>query len=111
MKLAKLFLYSVMVVSLPACTESINTELVSDATTEKESAHTEAAKYIAVSRKDYQEKLHGFWLGQSIANWTGLVTEMDKVGTPATMPFYTDEDWAVRIYPQCGGKGYLIVIP
>ena len=47
---------------------------------------------IKISRADYQEKLHGFWLGQNIANWTGLITEMDKVGTPETMPFYTDED-------------------
>lgn len=46
-----------------------------------------------VSRSNYLEKLHGFWLGQSIANWTGLVTEMDKVGTKETMPFYTDDDW------------------
>jgi len=105
MKLAKLFLYSVMVVSLPACTESINTELVSDSTTEKESAHTEAAKYITVSRTGYQEKLHGFWLGQSIANWTGLVTEMDKVGTPETMPFYTDEDWGSKDLPAVWGEG------
>ena len=48
---------------------------------------------IKISRATYQDKLQGFWLGQSIANWTGLITEMDKVGTPATMPFYTDEDW------------------
>lgn len=48
---------------------------------------------IKISRSEYQEKLHGFWLGENIANWTGLITEMDKVGTPETMPFYTDEDW------------------
>jgi len=46
-----------------------------------------------ISRAEYSEKLQGFWLGQNIANWTGLITEMDKVGTPETMPFYTDEDW------------------
>ncbi|MDG1751938.1 MAG: ADP-ribosylglycohydrolase family protein [Thalassotalea sp.] len=51
---------------------------------------------IKISRADYQEKLHGFWLGQNIANWTGLITEMDKVGTPETMPFYTDEDWGSK---------------
>jgi|TARA_B110000259_G_C13980241_1_gene388337 hypothetical protein len=48
---------------------------------------------ISISRAEYSEKLQGFWLGQNIANWTGLITEMDKVGTPQTMPFYTDEDW------------------
>lgn len=51
---------------------------------------------IRVSRAAYQEKLHGFWLGQNIANWTGLITEMDKVGTDKTMPFYTDDDWGKK---------------
>jgi hypothetical protein len=49
-----------------------------------------------ISRDHYQNKLEGFWLGQNIANWTGLITEMDKVGTPQTMPFYTDNDWGSR---------------
>ena len=35
---------------------------------------------LVLSRLEYKEKLHGFWLGQCIANWTGLVTEMDKIG-------------------------------
>lgn len=35
---------------------------------------------IQISRKAYADKLYGFWLGQCIANWTGLVTEMDKIG-------------------------------
>ena len=48
---------------------------------------------LVISRADYANSLQGFWLGQNIANWTGLITEMDKVGTPATMPFYTDTDW------------------
>ena len=33
-----------------------------------------------ISRTEYPEKLYGFWPGQCIANWTGLVTEMDKIG-------------------------------
>lgn len=33
-----------------------------------------------ISREAYYDKLYGFWLGQCIANWTGLVTEMDKIG-------------------------------
>ena len=49
-----------------------------------------------ISRDQYQLKLEGFWLGQNIANWTGLITEMDKVGTPKTMPFYTDNDWGAK---------------
>ncbi len=49
-----------------------------------------------VSRLEYREKLYGFWLGQCIANWTGLVTEMDKIGNIGevrTGPFYTRDDW------------------
>ena len=33
-----------------------------------------------ISRAEYGDRLYGFWLGQCIANWTGLVTEMDKIG-------------------------------
>ena len=50
--------------------------------------------FTKISRSYYAEKLQGFWLGQNIGNWTGLITEMDKVGTPETLPFYTDTDWA-----------------
>ena len=45
---------------------------------------------------DYARRLHGFWLGQCVANWTGLVTEMDKIGNVGeikTGPFYTRADW------------------
>ena len=28
---------------------------------------------LTLSRNTYKEKLQGFWLGQCIANWTGLV--------------------------------------
>ncbi|MFT5452251.1 MAG: hypothetical protein ACI9N9_001741, partial [Enterobacterales bacterium] len=42
-----------------------------------------------ISRSIYLDKLEGFWLAQNIANWTGLITEMDKVKAP----FYTDADW------------------
>ena len=45
---------------------------------------------LELSRQSYHDKFHGFWLGQSIGNWTGLITEMDKVGDETTLPFYTD---------------------
>lgn len=50
---------------------------------------------LEISRDDYANKLHGFWLGQSIANWTGIVTEMDKVGGESLTHgiFYTRESW------------------
>jgi hypothetical protein len=52
-----------------------------------------------LSRATYADKLHGFWLGQSIANWTGLVSEMDRVGPP----FYTDEQWGMPDEPSIWG--------
>lgn len=51
----------------------------------------------------YAEKLEGFWLAQCIANWTGLVTEMDKIGNIGeiqTGPFYTREDWGGPDHPS-----------
>ena len=40
------------------------------------------------------DRWQGFWLGQSIGNWTGLVTEMDKVGGQGRQgEFYTQQDW------------------
>lgn len=51
---------------------------------------------LQVSRADYALRLQGFWLGQNIGNWTGLITEMDTVGSPETLPFYTDDDWGTR---------------
>ena len=105
MKLAKLFLYLVVMIFLSACSESDNTEIFSDSSKDKDHAQVKDVQHIAVSRDDYQDKLHGFWLGQSIANWTGLVTEMDKVGTKATMPFYTDEDWGSKDLPAIWGEG------
>ena len=61
-----------------------------------------------ISRADYQDKLQGFWLGQCIANWTGLVTEMDKVGSLGefdTGPFYTRDDWGKPDQPSIWGEG------
>lgn len=62
----------------------------------------------AISRADYSSKLYGFWLGQCIANWTGLVTEMDKIGNIGeikTGPFYTREDWGTPDQPSIWGEG------
>lgn len=52
-----------------------------------------------VSRLDYINKFHGFWLGQSIANWTGLITEGDRTDAP----FYTDNDWSGHLTPIVTG--------
>ncbi|PCJ97643.1 MAG: heme biosynthesis protein HemY [Flavobacteriaceae bacterium] len=56
-----------------------------------------------ISRAAYAEKLYGFWLAQCIANWTGLITEMDKVGNigeTKTGEFYTMEDWGTPDLPN-----------
>ena len=51
---------------------------------------------IVIDKNDLVDKLEGFWLGQSIANWTGLVTEMNKIGFSSEgkqESFYTRENW------------------
>ena len=58
---------------------------------------------IIISRDEYHNKLYGFWLGQCIANWTGLVTEMDKIGNIGeirTGAFYTRHDWGKPDQPS-----------
>jgi hypothetical protein len=61
-----------------------------------------------LSRSEYADKLYGFWLGQCIANWTGLVTEMDKIGNIGevqTGAFYTREDWGKPDQPSIWAEG------
>ena len=63
---------------------------------------------IRISRADYFDRLQGFWLGQCIANWTGLITEMDKIGNIGeiqTGDFYTRDDWGKPDQPSIWGEG------
>jgi hypothetical protein len=63
---------------------------------------------LSISREAYIDKLQGFWLGECIANWTGLVTEMDKIGNIGdikTGPFYTRDDWGKSDQPSIWGQG------
>lgn len=63
---------------------------------------------IEISRSEYRDALYGFWLGQCIANWTGLVTEMDKIGNIGelkTGDFYTRNDWGKPDQPSIWGQG------
>jgi len=56
--------------------------------------YSPTANDVSISREDYLNRLQGFWLGQCIANWTGLVTEMDKIGGEGPHgKFYTRNDW------------------
>lgn len=59
-----------------------------------------------IPRHAYLDKLHGFWLGQSLANWTGLVTEMDKIGGEGLHgQFYTTTSWGGLDEPSIWDKG------
>ena len=61
-----------------------------------------------ISRSKYLNKFYGFWLGECIANWTGLVTEMDKIGNIGkiqTGAFYTRNDWGKPDQPSIWGDG------
>ena len=61
--------------------------------------YTPTGSEIIISRADYLNKLQGFWLAQCIANWTGLVTENDKIGNIGefkTGDFYTRDDWGKK---------------
>lgn len=44
-----------------------------------------------LSRTDYGDRLRAMWLGECIANWTGLRTEGHRPGPP----FLTDADWGL----------------
>ncbi|MCW4050467.1 MAG: ADP-ribosylglycohydrolase family protein, partial [Candidatus Bathyarchaeota archaeon] len=53
---------------------------------------TEAAnggQVRAIDRADYADRLRALWLGECIANWTGMQTE----GHRSILPFYDDSDW------------------
>ncbi len=61
-----------------------------------------------ISRSEYKDRLYGFWLAQCIANWTGLVTEMDKIGGEGKdgkgAGFYTRADWGKPDQPNLWGS-------
>ncbi len=72
------------------------------------SVKTKTSTNVILSRSEYINKLEGFWLGQCIANWTGLITEMDKIGNIGeikTGDFYTREDWQKPDQPSIWGEG------
>ena len=86
--------------------ESLESELVDNELVYKTYKFNTSDRVI--SRSAYMNKLYGFWLGQCIANWTGLVTEMDKIGNIGdikTGDFYTREDWGKQDQPSIWGEG------
>ena len=74
----------------------------------KENKKDSTIDVINISRDKYYNQLCGFLLGQCIANWTGLVTEMDKIGAIGeikTGAFYTRKDWGKADLPSIWGQG------
>ena len=89
-----------VIISLNSCSSEIASKqnIIKDDNLEYKN-YTPTGKEIIVSRNDYFNKLKGFWLAQCIANWTGLVTENDKIGNigkSKTGYFYTREDWGKK---------------
>ena len=89
-----------VIISLNSCSSEIASKqnIIKDDNLEYKN-YTPTGKEIIVSRNDYFNKLKGFWLAQCIANWTGLVTENDKIGNigkSKTGDFYTREDWGKK---------------
>ncbi|HEX7764192.1 MAG TPA: ADP-ribosylglycohydrolase family protein, partial [Cellvibrio sp.] len=75
---------------------------------QKNMSKVQPGEVIYLSRSSYRDSLYGFWLGQCIANWTGLVTEMDKIGNIGelkTGEFYTRHDWGKPDQPSIWGQG------
>lgn len=92
-----------LLVTLLAC----NTKSKKGSTKENSPLQNRAG-LISISRDQYKDQLYGFWLGQCIANWTGLVTEMDKIGNIGelkTGDFYTRKDWGRADQPSIWSEG------
>jgi len=94
-----------IIIVLLICTAILSSCNLAD---QKHPSSQEKASYITISREKYQDQLYGFWLGQCIANWTGLVTEMDKIGNIGeikTGEFYNRNDWGKPDQPSIWGEG------
>jgi hypothetical protein len=78
--------------------------------TSNEMSKTEVDQLVSweFDRQEYADRLEAFWLATSIGNWTGLITEMDKIGTIGpiqTGSFYTREDWGSPDEPNIWDEG------
>lgn len=82
--------------------------LVSCNNSPKQAHKASNSHILEISRTKYADKLEGFWLAQCIANWTGIVTEMDKIGNIGdikTGDFYTRKDWGTPDLPNIVSGG------
>jgi len=109
----KLTALSMIICCLYACNYNSKTKEVLLKTVLKDStfiykSYTPDSTDKIILRSAYTNQLYGFWLGQCIANWTGLVTEMDKIGNIGdikTGEFYTRDDWGKSDEPSIWGQG------
>lgn len=105
MKFSTSLLISILFISSISCVESQSSK--------QEQERAEIQKRLQstqfdLNKVDMIDKLEGFWLAQSIGNWTGLVTEMDKIGNIGdikTGDFYTRDDWGKPDQPSIWGQG------
>ncbi len=65
--------------------------LISGLARQQPEAARAQAETRSINRAEYADRLQAMWLGETIANWTGLTTE----GMRTDAPFYTDEDWGL----------------
>lgn len=63
----------------------------------------EAQSTRLLTRADYESRLRGLWLGECIANWTGLRAEASRTAPP----FFTDADWGTQ---PSGAHGPLVFV-
>jgi len=109
-RVKKIIFSAILLTSLLSC-NSKNNESHADVLVDTLLTYTNyspKSSDLIISREKYSNKLYGFWLGQCIANWTGLVTEMDKIGNIGeikTDSFYTRNDWGKPDQPSIWGEG------
>ena len=61
------------------------------------------SRLIVIDRAVYADHMEGFWLGANIGNWTGRITEMDKIGGEGYMEIFTRvKTGASLIFPAFG---------
>lgn len=58
-------------------------------------AHAVLAQSVSFTQSQLLDRYAGMWLGESIANWTGLRTEGRRIDPP----FLTDADWGLVLGP------------
>ena len=66
---------------------------------------------VTQSNAARSDQWQGFWLGQSIGAWTGMITEMDKIGGEGEHGrFYTRVDWGKPDQPREIRSTYFIYL-